>query len=285
MREDAARGRRIERVILLEGAANAVVLVAKLAVGLATGSLAILGDALHSLTDLANNGVAWLILRISLRPPDREHPYGHGRFETLAVFVLASLLTVLAVQLALGAWEHRETPVASSGIGLVVMLGVLAVNATVATWQSRWARRLDSDLLRADARHTFADVLITLAVIAGWQLSARGPLWLDTACALLVAALVLALAYGLFRRAVPVLVGRIAVDPDALGLAAGSVPGVRGVARVRSRFEGSRRAADLVLRVDGSIPTDESHAIADRVEEVLRREFDLADVTIHVEPD
>lgn len=285
MEPGTTRRRQIERVILIEGAANAAVLAAKLGVGLATGSLAILGEALHSLTDLANNAVAFTIARIAAHPPDREHPYGHGRFETLAVFVLAGVLTVLAVQLGLGSWERRGRPVATSGVGLAVMLGVLVVNVTVASWESRQARRLGSDLLLADARHTFSDVLITATVIVGWQLSARGLVWLDAVCALVVSGLVLALAYGLFRRAVPVLVGRLAVDPEAVGRAVGGLPGVRGVQRVRSRFEGTGRAADLVVRVDGSLSTEESHAIADRVEDVLRREFGVGDVTVHVEPE
>jgi cation diffusion facilitator family transporter len=278
------RERGILSVILLTGAANAAVLVAKLAVGSATGSLAVLGDALHSATDLANNAVALFVLRMAWKPPDRDHPYGHQRFETLAIFVLASLLTVLAVELALGSWEHRGRRLSRDPVSLAVMLGVLAVNACVAAWENARGRRLGSDLLRADARHTLSDVFVTLSVIAGWQLSSRGWVWLDTACALGVAVLVLVLAYGLFRRAVPVLVGRSAVDPEALERAAGGVPGVRHVARVRSRFEGSLRACDLVVRVDASLPTEASHAIADRIEEVLRSELGVDDVTIHVEP-
>jgi cation diffusion facilitator family transporter len=282
---DDERDRQVLRVIGIEGAANAVVLLAKVVVGLATGSFAILAEALHSLTDLSNNVVAFFIVRLSSKPPDREHPYGHRRFETLAVFVLATLLTVLAVQLALGAWERKARPVESGGVYLVVMLGVLAVNTVVALWQNRQARRLESDILLADARHTFSDVLMTGTVIGGWQLSARGFAWLDTACALGVAAVVGVLAYGLFRRALPSLVGRVAVEPEALSRAARRVPGVREVDRVRSRWEGSLRAADLVVRVDARLPTDDSHAIADEVERTLRRELSIADVTVHVEPD
>ncbi len=96
MNNNSQRDKSVQKVILIEGAVNVVVLLAKLFVGLSTGSLAVVGDAIHSLTDVANNIVAWVVTRISSSPPDREHPYGHRKFETLAVFFLASLLVVLS---------------------------------------------------------------------------------------------------------------------------------------------------------------------------------------------
>ncbi len=272
-------------MILIEGLANVALMAFKLALGTATGSLALIGDALHSATDLANNVVAWFVARLASNPPDRDHPYGHERFETLAVFGLGMMLTVLAIELARASFGPREAPRGTEPVFLLAMAGVLAVNLALATWQSAMARKLSSPILQADARHTLSDVLVTAAVLAGWQLSARGLVWADRAAALAVAALVLALAFGLFRRAIPVLTGRMAVDPDALESAAVAVPGVSGVGRVRSRFEGSIRAADLVVRVDGRLSTEASHEVADRVEAALRRELDVDDVTIHVEPE
>jgi cation diffusion facilitator family transporter len=96
-------------VILIEGSANVAVLVLKLIVGLTTGSIGILGDAVHSVTDIANNAVAWFVVRLSRQPPDELHPYGHRKFETIAVFALVMLLTVLAFKLGMRAIQ-RETP-------------------------------------------------------------------------------------------------------------------------------------------------------------------------------
>ena len=95
--------------ILIEGSANLIVLILKTLVGLGTGSIAILGDAVHSLTDVANNGIAWVVVRLSMQPADARHPYGHRKFETLAVFGLAMLLTVLAFELTMRALR-REAP-------------------------------------------------------------------------------------------------------------------------------------------------------------------------------
>lgn len=280
-----ARDRRVRWVLVVEGSANVLVLLVKLGVGLSTGSLAILGDAVHSLTDVANNVVAWLVARFSAEPPDREHPYGHRKFETLAVFVLATLLSVLAVELALGALRRGETEIRHGGLALALMVGVLVVNVCLASWEALQARRLESELLRADARHTFADVLTTVVVIFGWQMAARGLPWLDRACALAVSALVLYLAYGLFRRVVPVLVDRAAIDPDVLAASVISVPGVRSVRSARSRSTGSTAAIDLVVAVDASLSTSAAHDIADAIERRIQSRFEVDDVSVHVEPD
>ncbi len=284
-RQIGPRERQVRRVLLVEGLANFSVLVGKAVVGFSTGSMALVGDAIHSFTDLANNGLALVAVRVSSVPPDREHPYGHRKFETLAVFALATLLAVLAVEVAIRAVERGDREVTHQGWGLAVMLGVLAVNVYLSLWEGRWARRLDSEILWADAGHTLADVLVTAAVIAGWQLSARGYPWLDTAFALGVAGFILFLSFRLFQRAIPVLVDRIAADPDALRAAVESVPGVRAIHRVRSRGGGAAPAVDVIVAVAPDLSAVESHAIADTIEEVLRREFAVDDVTVHVEPE
>jgi cation diffusion facilitator family transporter len=275
----------VRRVLLVEGAANLSVLVVKVWVGLATGSMAVLGDAVHSLADLANNGLAFFVVGAAGAPPDREHPYGHRKFETLAVFALATLLAVLAVELALRALQRGEREVVRHGWSLALMLGVLVVNAAVASWESRQAQRLDSDLLRADARHTLSDVLVTSAVIAGWGFASLGAPWLDTLAALGVAGLILFLAWDLFRRAIPVLTDHVAADPDEVAGLVRSVPGVREARRVRSMGPDGSVTMDVVVSVDPELSTADSHAIADAVERLLRERLGARDVTVHVEPD
>jgi len=285
MKYSAQRDKRVRRVILIEGSANLLVLILKTIVGLSTGSMGILADAIHSLTDLTNNVIAWFVIQFSSLPADREHPYGHRKFETLAVFVLASILVVLAFELILNAIRKEETEVATSGIELVIMLGVLVINILITIWQHRWAKRLDSDILRADATHTFADVLITSVVIGGWQLSAMGYAWVDRLCAIGVALLVFYLAYNLFRRAVPVLIDQYAIDPQHLSNIIRNVNGVKDVYRIRSRWIGKTCAIDLVISVDPALSTEESHDISDKIESIIEKRFDTSDISIHVEPE
>jgi cation diffusion facilitator family transporter len=280
----AQRDKGIQRIILIEGFANLVVLLAKLWVGLTTGSLAILGDAIHSLTDVVNNIVAWVVIRLSKLPPDREHPYGHRKFETLAVFFLAALLVVLSFELALHAINKDDAKIVSSTWELGIMLAVLTVNIALATWERKWARRLGSDILLADSSHTFADVLTTVVVIIGWQLSIMGYIWLDRVCAIAVAILVFYLAYNLFRRVAPILVDEFAIDPELLAKTIRQVDGVRKVNRVRSRWMGSDKVVDIVISVNPDLPTDDSHKIASAIELLIEQRFDVSDISIHVEP-
>ncbi|MFT4580935.1 MAG: cation diffusion facilitator family transporter [Gammaproteobacteria bacterium] len=274
----------IQRIILIEGLINVLVLLVKVFVGISSGSLAVLGDAIHSLSDVANNVVAWFVIRLSNEPADREHPYGHKKFETLAVFGLAGLLTVLGFELILRALQREAVVVVSSKWGFILMGAVLVSNIVLAVWEHHWAKKLDSDLLAADASHTLSDVLTTLVVIIGWQLSSRGYAWLDTLCALGVGTLVLYLSYTLFKRALPALVDEAAIEPQELAIVVRSVGGVESVKSVRSRWLGSNRAVDMVITVDPELSIAESHEIADRIEKLIERRFDAQDISIHVEP-
>jgi cation diffusion facilitator family transporter len=276
---------RLQRVIVITGLGNLVVLVAKTVVGVSTGSLALLGDAIHSLADLANNVVALVVVRLAHAPPDREHPYGHQKFETLTVFGLAVLLAVLAVEIMVRALDRSSREIVEHRWGLAVMLGVLVVNVAVTAWERSWARRLRSEILRADAQHTLSDVLVTIAVIAGWQFAARGYPWLDTVFAFAVALVVMVLAYGLFRRAIPVLVDGISHEPENIVGVLRSVEGIRAVRRVRSRWVGMTSSVDVVVTVAPELPTSKAHAVADAVERTLLENFEIEDVTVHIEPD
>lgn len=274
----------VQKVLLIEGLANIIVMAIKLVIGIKTGSAAILGDAMHSLSDVANNIIAFLTARIAGQPPDREHPYGHHKFEQLAVFGLAMLLAIIAFELMLNAIRRFGQPVEQSIICLLLMIGVLLVNIGITTWEHVWAKRLNSDLLKADARHTLVDVLTTITVLIGWQLSVYGFFGMDSVFAILVAGLIFYLAYDLFRRAVPILVDSVSHDPQLLIKALNRLPAVREVRRVRSRSVGIETVADVVISVDGGLSTKQSHEVANAIEELLAKEFDIQDVTVHVEP-
>lgn len=284
MQETPQKDRHVLRIIFIEGAANLVVLGAKLAVGISTGSLAIIGDAIHSFTDVLNNGVAWLVVKHSSAPPDAEHPYGHRKFETLAVFGLATLLAVFAFELAFQAIRREDSVVTTGGWELLLMLAVLVINVVLSAWQRFWARKLNSDILLADASHTFADVLTSTVVIIGWQLSAMGYQWLDQLCALGVSGLVLYLAFTLFRRALPALTDMSSIDSEALIATAEAVTGAGTVRRVRSRWIGSERAVDMIISVDAHLPIAQAHALADQIEDRLEAHYGLRDISIHMEP-
>ena len=276
--------RKVRLILILEGLANVTVLIAKTIVGIYTGSSAILSDALHSLTDVFNNIFAYIASRVSSSPPDMSHPYGHRKFETLAVFVLATLLSVIAIEVVIRAFERIGNPIFQSRWGLIVMFGVLLMNIGIASWENYWAKRLNSELLNADARHTFSDVLVTIAVIFGWQMATRGYPILDFVFAVLIALFVFYLAFQLFRKSIPILVDESAVDQYEVIDALQNLPGVLNIKRIRSRIIGQETFADVVITVQASMSTEESHKVADLVEKELLEKFSINDVVVHIEP-
>ena len=276
--------RKVLKILILEGLSNVIVLIAKTTVGIYTGSSAILSDALHSLTDLFNNLFAFIALRVSSSPPDPNHPYGHRKFETLAVFVLATLLSVIAIEIIIRAFERIGNPILHSRWGLIVMFVVLVINIAISSWENYWAKRLNSDLLNADARHTFSDVLVTVGVIVGWQLAARGYPMLDFIFAVFVSGLVFYLAYQLFRKSIPILVDEAAVDQSKVAETIEQLDDVVKIERLRSRTIGQETFADIVVTVRANMSTEDSHKVADLIEEELLEKFGIDDVVVHVEP-
>ena len=276
---------QVRTVIIVEGIADLVMMLTKLAVGLATNSAAIIGDAVHSLTDLTNNIIAFIAIRISEQPSDSDHHYGHSKFEQLAVFALAVLLAVVAIELVLNALSNYGQAVHQSYLGLAVMIGMLAINIGLTVWQHHWADKLESDLLHADAKHTLSDVLTTIAVILGWQLAALGYYWMDTVFALLVAGIILYLAFELFQRAVPTLVDHSSHDPAELLAKVQQVDQVQQVTQIRARGNRATSCADVTIAVDPLLSTEAAHQITEKIESVLADNFGIHDVIVHVEPE
>jgi cation diffusion facilitator family transporter len=282
---------KVSQVLLIEGCVNVLVTLAKAFVGVQSGSAAILADAFHSATDVVNNGLAWLAQRIADKPADASHPYGHRKFEYLAVFVLAVLLCVIAIELVVHAITGVAEPPQQTTFGIWILLGCVAASAAVSLFERYQAKRLDSKLLDADAKHTLADIGTTLVAVLAWQLSMEtlpwlGTLfWLDTAAALLIAALVIYIAANLFKQTIPVLVDQAIVDENKIITEAINLPGVISIKQVRSRSTGEGDIVEIKATVSPYITTKASHHIADELEAHLAQRFNLLDVVVHIEPE
>lgn len=283
-----ARREEVRRVLLWILCANAVVIVAKIWVGLASGSIAVLGDAAHSGIDAVNNVVGLAAIRLAAAPPDAEHPYGHDKFETLAALAVAAFLSVTCfelVQVAVGRLLGDAPPPHIDGPMVLALSGAMAVNGGVAWSEARWGRRLESEILTADARHTASDVFVTAAVLVGLLLTeAFGWRQADAVLALLVALVVARSGYAILRETIPVLVDERAIDPDAIRRVADAVPGVEATSQIRSRGRIGEGFAELTIHVARGETVVSAHAIADRVERQIVEVMRFRRVTVHVEP-
>ncbi len=281
------RERDIRRVLWVVLALNIAVAVAKLLYGLFSHSMAMQADGIHSFFDGASNIVGLIGMWFAARPADKSHPYGHGKFETFTAAAIAAMLGIAGYTVARGAINSLQGEGdARVGIGsFVVMAITLAVNLGVTTWEAREGRRLGSEVLKADARHTLSDVLVSSGVIVSLILVKVGFEKADGVLALLVAVAIAYTALTILRG-----VGRTLSDAArlpveeviAIGL---SIEGVAGCHEVRTRGPETSISADLHVLVDPDTTVEHGHGLAHDVEAALRARFpELADVVVHVEP-
>src|SRR6266545_2185281 len=276
----------VRRVVLGLLAANLVVVGAKLAVGLASGSLAVLGSAVDSAVDALNNVLALFVVRVASKEPDEDHPYGHGKFETLGALGIVGFLSITCFELVRGAVNDLTSGtrrVVVTDTQLAVLTLALGVNVLIAWYENRGGE-LGSELLVADAAHTRADVFITAGVLAGVLFARRGLWWVDPALAIVVAFVIVWVAYRIVVRTVPVLVDQRAIPTGHIQQTAQAVSGVKSAYGIRSRGPSDLRYAEVTIAVDRHADVESAHAIADAVEERLKRDLRLHEVTVHIEP-
>lgn len=281
------RRRAVIRILWGVLLANLAVVAAKLWVGLGSGSIAVLGDAAHSGVDALNNTVALLAVRVAAAPPDEDHPYGHGKFETVGALAIVAFLSITCFELvrsAAGRLLGEARPPTVEPSLFWILGGAMVVNIAVAWAESRWGRKHASHLLLADARHTAADVLVTGSVLGGMGLVSLGWERADAWLALAVAVVIARSGLEIVRETVPVLVDERAFDPDRIHDLVTDEDGVKDASEIRSRGRPGEAFAELTIHVDPASGVREAHRIADRVERLLEEEGGFYGVTVHVEP-
>lgn len=273
----------LSRVLVL----NLLVAVAKIALGYYTGAVSILSDGFHSLTDSASNVVALVGVSVAKRPPDANHPYGHRKYETMASLGILVFLVIVLVEVLTAAADrlvNGGTPrVFPEGIGL--MTATLIVNMFVVSYELREGRRLNSEVLRADAKHTRSDVLTTGAVLGALLGVWWGYPLLDPMAALLVAGFIGHACWSIAQEASRILGDEIVIPEPEVRTVVQSVPGVIGCEKIRTRGAADYAFLDLHLWLDGDMPLSAAHSASHVVKDRLMAKFpQLADVVIHIEP-
>ena len=268
--------------------ASAGMAVAKFTVGIAIGSLALISEALHSSVDVIATIITWLVVRVSDRPADDEHHYGHGKFESLSALGVIALLYVLAGGILVESWSRlREgaPPPTLSAVPFVVLLVDIAVNYWRARALHRTARETRSQALAADALHFASDVLGSIAVIIGLVLIGFGFAWGDSVAAIAVAVMISILGLRLGRSTIETLLDRA---PDGVSEKAAAairtVPGVVDVERLRVRMVGPTYFIDAIANVPRTYPIDRVEAIKRNAQAAVSEALGDADLTFTAVP-
>jgi cation diffusion facilitator family transporter len=278
-----------EQVALSSIAASAALTVAKGLVGLATGSLAILSEAGHSLIDLGATVMTYGAVRISGKPADEEHHYGHGKVEAVTALAETALLFLLS---GIVIWEaskrlieHEAHIVEATVWAFAVMAASMVVDFFRARALSRTAKETRSHALEADALHFSSDLWSSLAVLVGLAGVYFGMPWADSAAALVVAVLVCVAGWRLGRRTIDMLIDVApAGAADQITAVAAKVPGVVAVEQVRARAVGETTFIDLIVAVSRTLPLDRVTAIKAAVTQAICAQMPGAEPIVTVDP-
>ncbi len=279
--------RRPERVALGAVFIGAALVVAKLVVGLLTGSLGILSEAVHSLFDLAASTFTLVAVRTARKPADREHPYGHGRAENVAAFAEGILLLITAAGIAFEAVRRLAQGgvlVNPAGYAFALLIATLVIEAGRAVVLRRVGRLASSDALLADATNRVADVLATVGVLAGLICVRAGLTWADSAAALLVAAIIGRAAALLAWRSGDILIDRAAAGAERqLRSAIQDVNGVREGRSVRVRRSGPNLIGDASIATRRMLSVEAAGALADDVKRHAKSVLPTLELSVLVE--
>lgn len=280
--------RRKEQAALWSIVASAGITITKGIAGLATGSLALISDAAHSLLDVAATTLTWLAVRAAHKPADEEHHYGHGKVESLAALVETAFLFLLSGVVAYEGIRRLwtgQTEIVPSWIAAAVLVGAIAVDAW--RWRSlrRVAQETNSEALGADALHFSADLVNSVLVLAALGAAALGYPQADSFVAIGVALFIAWAGFQLARRTIDTLLDAAPKGlADRLTAVAGSVPGVVSVGRVRVRPAGGHLFGEVLVRVPRTLPLEKVADLKNRIIHTIREHVPSAEIMVSTEP-
>lgn len=277
------------RTALVSVVAAGVLIALKLGTGLATGSLGLISEAVHSGTDLVAALLTFFAVGVAGRPADPGHPYGHGKAEHLSALAEATILVLASAAIVWQAVDRLVTSthpqVQATWWAFGVIAVVIAIDVSRATVSARAARTYQSAALAANALHFAGDLAGSVAVLAGLLAVRAGATEADSAAALFVAVLVLVAAGRLMRQNVDVLMDRTSASSEqAARRAIAELDPPVELRRLRLREAGGRHFADVVIGLAPGAAVAQAHTIADRVEEAVELALPGSDVVVHVEP-
>ena len=271
---------------------NALLSLLKLLAGLLAHSGAMVSDAVHSASDVFSSIIVIIGVKISTRASDRDHPYGHERFECVAAIVLAVILLLSGLLIGINAIDKLTDPTARTaeapGI-LALVAAIVSIAAKEAMyWYTRYyAKRLNSGALMADAWHHRSDALSSVGALIGVAGARMGVPVLDTVASLVICLFILKAAFDIFKDAVDKLVDRACSKEteQAILQCAADVEGVVQVDMLHTRVFGNKIYVDIEIRADGTLALTQAHDISQRVHDKIETQFpDVKHIMVHINP-
>jgi cation diffusion facilitator family transporter len=285
------RSREIRKVTLIGSAVDLLLGIAKIIGGMISSSQALIADGIHSLSDLATDVIVLYAMKHSAREADAEHPYGHGRIETLATVVLGISLLAVSVGIALDAIDRlfNTERLLNPGV-LALFIAIISVLAKEAIYHYSMviARKYRSNLLKANAWHSRSDSISSIIVVIGVLGSMAGLNYLDAIAAVGVAFMIAKIGWDLSLHSLRELIDT-GLEPErveAIRETILAVDGVQSLHVLRTRRMGSDALVDVHIQVNPRLSVSEGHHISETVRAQLIKQIDeVADVMVHIDPE
>lgn len=266
---------------------NLAVAFAKIIYGSISGALSMTADGYHSLFDGVSNIVGIIGSFIAARPPDKEHPYGHQKYETVASVFISLLLLYVGFEIfrnALDRFLIRGVPEVTA-ISFLIILGTMCINYLVTHYEYRQGLALKSQVLIADSQHTKSDIYVSLSVIVSLAAVKLGFPLLDPLIALVISLIIFRIGFRIMQENSKVLLDMSRLEEEEICNLVLGVEGVLGCHKVRTRGGMGDIRIDMHVLVQADLTLEEAHLISHRVSKMLKAEYeDVTDVVVHLEP-
>ncbi len=290
------REKEIYKVTLVGGAVNVILLLFKFVAGVIGHSSAMIADAVHSLSDFVTDIIVLVFVKISNKPQDKSHDYGHGKYETLALTIIGIALMAVAIGIIvkgavkIASWANGETLEAPGMLAFWAAIVSIVLKEAIYRYSIIKAKQLDSKAVEANAWHHRSDALSSIGTAIGIGGAIfLGQRWviLDPVASVVVGAFIVKVAFDLLKNGIGDLMEQSLpdqVEDEILSLARG-VDGVAEPHDLRTRRIGNHYAIELHILMDGGISLKEAHDKASEVEDILRQRYgEETHVVVHVEP-
>lgn len=278
----------VKRILLYTLFLNLLVSLAKLSYGYVIKSLSMMADGYHSLFDGTSNVIGLIGVWFASHPPDKNHPYGHRKYETFASLGISILLFLACYKVLRDAYLRLRNPESPDVniYSLLVMIGTIIINVYVMMWERRRGKELRSEILIADSLHTRSDLFASVSVLISLGAVKIGIPVIDPIAAFVIAILIGRTGYEILMEAGKVLSDYSRISPASIRNVALRVKGVRECHSIRTRGTSNHVYVDLRLHVPPEANIEEAHRLAHKVEELIKYEFpEVMEVVIHVEPE
>ncbi len=265
---------------------NLLVASIKFFIGFKSGSLSIIGDAAHSSIDSLNNIVALVMIKLASEPPDENHPYGHNKFETLGALAIVAFLAITSFELIEKSIVRFLNPVELPNIDkttIYLLVITLGINIFVWLYEKNAAKKYQSEILNADAAHTFSDILVTISILISLFFITSGHYWIDPLLTLIIALIIFYSGWEIVQHTVPILVDEAWIKEEEVSEMILATANVIGYHSFRSRKVHDHAFVELSVKFDTD-SLQEAHHLSHEIEQKIIEKFGKAKITIHIEP-